>query len=463
MMALDNCKMTEMLQNVLGNKMDIIIDTLKQIQTTMDTKLDTIAKTLDKHKTNDSKEKEILTNQAKSATTAIESCAAVITDLKKEMKNEAENSKIMRNEIHAIKVENHAYKRRNTIKPLWFAKLNFFTQKYEQYTKNSIKGSFYEEWNETELFIPKKFRMNTENMSEEEKLNATKESFELMRKEKDKMNRTATQSQKQMKETDTWMQQYIQTREMPNVAQKLIEIWKTECAKRKSAIDRDWIDKELWLTALPTSDGDGDDDEDKMYDTHQNAPARRQIPPQVKRTNNQPNRPPQQTYANVVKQQPKYQHGQQQQRQQSSHQNEQQQQPSNHNEQQQQLRNNLQEQQQQPRIDHYTQQQQQPYNNNHNPQQQRARNNNRDQQQQQFNYYGQPNPIYKRGRQQVWYNSTGTRYQNNSTQNYTNQDLTNKLTEILALLNEPSRSGFDQYPPSNQRHRITRGNGNFLE
>ena len=112
--------------------------------------------------------------------------------------------------------------------------MNLMTQKYKQHIQNCIKSSFYEQWQETGVFLPLKFRKQTQNMNEEQRETANKEGYKAMREEIEKMKASAKQAELKQEEIKTEMYTLIQRREMANVATQMIAIWNSEFEKKKT-------------------------------------------------------------------------------------------------------------------------------------------------------------------------------------------------------------------------------------
>ena len=148
-----------------------------------------------------------------------ENVSTIMTEIKV-LKEAADATKSLKEQDYAIRVEDHAYKRKGTMKKFWYGKLNFLAQKYEQYMTNKVKSDQYEEWAESKLFLPKKFRTHKDEMSEEERETATKKGFEKMKEEMTKMKSEAAKARKKAEEVDQEMKEVFRAREVKNVWRK---------------------------------------------------------------------------------------------------------------------------------------------------------------------------------------------------------------------------------------------------
>ena len=303
-------KIMDKVYNLLDIKLDVLKDILTQIHTTLDTKMELIAEKLSTGDSITKQHTEVMEQQNTYTNAAIEACASTISEIQKHIQADSENNKAARSELHALKIEEHAYRRKQTMKSLWYTKLNIASQKYEQYIQNSTRSSFYEQWGELGTFLPKKFRKNTSEMNEEQKFEAGKEGFQNMKIETEKMKSVAKQALIRMEEISEQMNQLIQTREMKNVAAKLIQIWGDELQRRKTNIDKKWVKKEQWYMEQEERDSDNSNKPlppattqikpNGNKQTLSNTNARQQIP-----NNNQQHelqRKTFRTYANAVQQ-----------------------------------------------------------------------------------------------------------------------------------------------------------------
>lgn len=185
------------------------------------------------------------------------------------------NAQLQRN-LHDIKVEEFAYKRKKTMSKLWHAKLNFLSQKYAAMLMNEKKSAIYETWAIKELFLPKKFRCHKNDMNEDQRAAATKLGFENMRKEITDMKERAINSCKKVEETNEFMLNYLKEREMPNVAVKMSSIWEKEVKCRKEKAEIDWKKDQDWLEDLPNKDEDVDEEKPKEMNQQKTKGARKQ-------------------------------------------------------------------------------------------------------------------------------------------------------------------------------------------
>ena len=128
-------------------------------------------------------------------------------------------------------------------------------------------------------------------MTEEQKITATKEGFQRMKNEMEKMKTISKQAEIKGEEINEQMIRLIKTREMKNVGTKLTEIWDDELKRRKSRINKDWELKERFLSALEHSNGDGDDDENNIVEEQRSTEATTRQKKTQKQPNNQQNRP----------------------------------------------------------------------------------------------------------------------------------------------------------------------------
>lgn len=160
----------------------------------------------------------------------------------------------MQRDLHDMKVESFAFKRKKTMRNLWNAKINFIKQKYSSIVIATKKGNLYKEWHESELFLPKQFRSHKDSMNPDEREAAHKLGFAKMKTAMTQMDETASNAQKKIDEANSYMLNLFNTREMPNVAAKLTLIWKNHVKATKDKMDREWIPKVEWLRKLPTND-----------------------------------------------------------------------------------------------------------------------------------------------------------------------------------------------------------------
>lgn len=469
----------ETLNQDISSKLDTITNSMSCLLTSIGVKLDTLISTVALQTDNIHQENNIV--------------KTLVTDVQSKLNEDGIEMAGIRKESHAIKVEEHAIKRKNTMKGLWYNKLNLFGQKYKQYRKNIGKGPIYEEWVSKGTFLPKKFRTHTETMSEEERERAKAEGFTKMKEEAAKMKKEAQKADEKTKEINALMLSIIETREMKNVGDKMKELWNEEMQRKMTIIDTEWLSQAQWLRSREDAEGDGDDDEEKwqLDNSKTKIPGnqkkqRKQVttltnadtskpPTPPKTTNNQTKQQEQVTtqtksYADSVKQ-PKSQTTPRQNTpidDRTQHTNQPKQQkptarfsgPAYHRKQNTNYNQNKQASNQYQRW--------QPANKTGKiwkPQTQWQQQYRGKQQQQwtQYNYQQRPQwnqYNYQPHPQKKTYQQPGQ--QTNYPYNPSMQQVTNKLQQILTDLNNKNRSGFDQYPPTHKRFRSTMHNGNFL-
>ena len=184
----------------------------------------------------------------------------MLTDIQAQVTNIAHNPYL--EDIKNSKLMNFVLKRKGTLKQTWSHKRNEAKQAYESMINNQNKARIFDDWIQTEVFLPKKYRTkNTESTPEDQKHLLHKLGFLKMKSDVKSMQENA---QKQSDKFDVLMDKMrdiIQNRESANVAEKMIELWDEDIANMKEkAIEESKKMQEYWKNQ-PHADEDDDETE----------------------------------------------------------------------------------------------------------------------------------------------------------------------------------------------------------
>ena len=156
-------------------------------------------------------------------------------------------------QLHNNRVQDFAHRRKKVMKSLWYVKKNYYLQNFNSFLQNKIKSSIYEEWLNSELYLPHKFRKHNDRMTPNERNDATKEGFKMMEDAMHTMKNNCAKFAKKMEATHDLIMNKIK-QEHSNVASYLETLWAEELNLGKSKIQSSWERKEEWLRNLPNSD-----------------------------------------------------------------------------------------------------------------------------------------------------------------------------------------------------------------
>ena len=156
----------------------------------------------------------------------------MLTDIQAQVTNIAHNPYL--EDIKNSKLMNFVLKRKGTLKQTWSHKRNEAKQAFESMINSQNKARIFDDWIQTEVFLPKKYRAKTtESTPEDQKHLLHKLGFLKMKADVKSMQENAQKQSDKFDVVMDKMRDIIQNRESANVAEKMIELWDEDIANMK--------------------------------------------------------------------------------------------------------------------------------------------------------------------------------------------------------------------------------------
>ena len=178
------------------------------------------------------------------------------------------------NEHYERNAQDLAYKKRHSLKDVWFKKRNYRKQLFFNILRDESTVKIYQEWFTTKTFLPKKYQPKKINGEPAEQTEIRKNlGFAKMKADIQLMTNRAEKNTRKLKELDTEMEVYMGNKAEGSILEKLKEIWRSEILKGEQNAIKEWQKKEGWLQSLPNHPPPQQQRRPQRQQHHQPAPS----------------------------------------------------------------------------------------------------------------------------------------------------------------------------------------------
>ena len=149
--------------------------------------------------------------------------------------------------LQESKLDDLARKKKHGISATWHKKLNEIANSFHQTTFHDRTADIYQNWADSTLFLPKKFRGKRKpDQSEEQNEILNKLGFSKMKEEVIHLRSQAKKAAKRYEETRNYMT-LIDRKATGSVVQKLKDIWAEDVLKKEIKMEEHWKKREEFL------------------------------------------------------------------------------------------------------------------------------------------------------------------------------------------------------------------------